>query len=318
MSTALKLRFPVHLLTYGLTDIKAACETIKPTLMMIDPHTMLQLAKTLPEGSPALKSLRDIRLPAMDMPAAARKIIQAALHPDCLISRPYGGTEMGTVAAALYDQRENYDPSGVGYTFPGIQVKLTDDDGSEVTEFDTPGEILVKTPAMFTSYYNNPAGTAKAFRDGWFVTGDIGYISSKTQQWCLVGRKDFVFKVSGKYVAPEELESLLVSHDDIVDAAIVPLQVQGRADPVIRAFVVPKSANALTEGDVLSFVESRLPQEKRLTGGVNFVDSIPRSALRKILRWKLHDMAKTSSEPRSADDDEPAVTGGAALVPEVR
>lgn len=296
ISTAMKLGFPVYLLRYSIPDIQNACEAIKPSLMMVDPFTMLQLVKMLPEGSTALQSLRDIRLPAMDFPANARKIVQSVLHPDCLMSRPYGLTEMGSVSAMLYNQREHHDPSGVGFTFPGIQVKLVDDCGSEVTEYDSPAEILVKTPAMFTDYYNNPTGTAGAFRDGWFVTGDIGYISSKTQQWYLIGRKKYVFKVSGKYVAPEEIESLLVSHKDITDAAIAPFQVEGHKDPVIKAFVILKSQGALAETDILSFVEPRLTPEKMITGGVYFVDSIPRNGTRKIIRWKLFDMIQKDTE----------------------
>jgi len=266
---------------------------------MIDPYTILQLVKMLPEGSTALQSLRDVRVPSMDFPANAREMVQGALHPDCLVSRPYGITEIGTVSAMLYNQREHHDPSSVGFTFPGIQVKLTDGDGSEVTEYDTLGEILVKTPAMFTGYYNNPTGTAKALRDGWFVTGDIGYISSTTQQWYLIGRKEFVFKVAGKYVAPEEIESLLVSHKDITDAAVAPFHVQGKTDPVIKAFVTLKSPDALTEADILSFVKPRLTSEKMITGGVYFVNSIPRTTERKIIRWNLHDMMQKVIEPQS-------------------
>lgn len=260
--------------------------------MVADPHTMLQLVKLLPDGSKALDSLRDIRIPAMDMPINARNIIQSALHPNCLMSRPYGATETGTVSGMLYNQRDLNDPNGVGFTFPGVQVRLVDENGSEVTDYDTPAEIEVKTLGLFSDYYGNPAATANAFRDGWFVTGDVGYISSTTKQWTIIGRKKYIFKVAGKYVAPEEIESLLVSHKNIVDAAITPFNDKSSIDLLIKAFVVLKAPNALTEADITSFVESRLAPEKKITGGVHFVTSIPRNGLHKIIRWKLYEMIR--------------------------
>jgi len=173
--------------------------------------------------------------------------------------------------------------------------RLLDEDGSEITEFEKPGEILVKTPAMFSEYYNNPSATADAFRDGWFVTGDLGYISSATQQWYLIGRKKYVFQVGHEYVAPEEIESLLVSHPDVADAAIASIRLDGEVDPKIRAFVVPNSSGALTEAELLAFTSGKLAHWKTITGGITFVDHVPRNGLRKIIRWKLNEMSQVMS-----------------------
>lgn len=307
ISTAIKLGFPVYLLTRSIPDILTACRNLKPSSMMIDPHTMLQLVKLSSEtdDTTALHSLRDVRLPAMDLPAGARVRVQAVLHPECMISRPYGLTEMGTVSAMLYHQREHHDPSGVGYTFPGVQIKLLEEDESEITAHDVPGEILIKSPAMFSGYYGQPELTAEMFRDGWFLTGDVGYISSKTQQWYLLGRKKYLFKVAGRYVSQEEIESVLVSHPDIADAAVGPLYSDkegndGKADPVVRAYVsLSSSSPLLVEDDVIAFVEARLPPEKGITGGVKFVDSILRTMGGKINRAKLHDLMVLEKETSS-------------------
>lgn len=294
LSTAVKLGFPVYLLRYSVPDIVAACGDVKPSLMMVDPHTMMQVIKSVPEGSSTLQSLRDVRLVGMAFPVNARQAAKHALHPECLMSRPYGLTETGSISAALYEQRKENDPDSVGFTYPGTLVKLVDEEGTEITTQDSPGEILVRSPALFSGYINNPTATQDAFRDDWFITGDIGYYASSNQQWYLIGRKTSLFKVSGTYVVPEDIESQLVAHADIADAAVTPMHVPGKADPVIRALVVPKTAGKLTEGDVLAYANSTLPSEKTITGGVQFISEIPRSGLRKALRWKIKALATTT------------------------
>lgn len=313
ISTAVKLGFPVYLLNRSVPDILESCRAIRPSLMMIDPYTMLQLVKLMSQTGDhtALHSLRDVRLPAMDLPPDAHKRVQAALHPDCMMSRPYCLTEMGTVSAMLHNQRERHDPNGVGYTFPGVHIKLVDEHGSEILTHDVPGEILIKTPAIFKGYYGQPELTAKMFRDGWFLTGDIGHISSRNLQWYLLGRKSCLFKISGSYVAPEEIESVLVSHPDIADAAVAPLYGNGEGskeiDPVVRAYVVPRRPSSLLAEDVIDFVKSRLSPERRITGGVRFVDSILRTLGSKINRAKLHELM---SQEREGQNIRGAGTGG--------
>ncbi len=119
----MRLGFPVYLLRYSLDAILETCDRLKPSLMLMDPDTALRLAKMLPTDSQKLHSLRDIRCPAMDFPLDARRKLETLLSRECLISRPYGLTEIGTVSAMLYDQRDQNDPNSVGFTFPGVQIK---------------------------------------------------------------------------------------------------------------------------------------------------------------------------------------------------
>jgi hypothetical protein len=94
-----------------------SCEKLKPLLIMMEPHTALQLVKLLPSNPQKFKSFTDTRCPAMDFPADAQKKSEMILHPEFMISRPYGLTEVGTVPAMLYHQRKQNDPSSVGFTF---------------------------------------------------------------------------------------------------------------------------------------------------------------------------------------------------------
>lgn len=197
-------------------------------------------------------------------------------------------TETGAITAVVASQRDRHDPDSVGFTWPGINVKLIEDDGTEIVDHDSAGELCISGPTMFQRYYNEPEATEEAIDSaGWYRTGDIGYISSKTQQWYLVGRKKEVFRVNYLQVPPAEVEAELASHPDILDAVIVPIYQTGVVDPKIKAFVVPRSVGIVDETQILAFMKGRLAEHKEITGGVEFIDKVPRNATGKVMRWKL-------------------------------
>jgi len=88
-------------------------------------------------------------------------------------------------------------------------------------------------------------------------------------------------------VSPVEIESLLVEHPDVVDAVVVPVWTGDTVGPKIKACVTPRLARAVTEDDVIAFMRGRLAEQKIITGGVEFIDSVPRNAAGKIVRWKI-------------------------------
>jgi acyl-coenzyme A synthetase/AMP-(fatty) acid ligase len=141
---------------------------------------------------------------------------------------------------------------------------------------------------MFLSYYKNLSATSEAFDiDGWYRTGDVGYISAKTQQWYLQGRKKANFYVAHREVSPAEIEALLISHPEVLDAVVVSVRASTNVDAKIKACVVPRVAGALTEDQILKFMDGKLEEHKSITGGVQFVESVPRNATGKIIRWKV-------------------------------
>lgn len=155
------------------------------------------------------------------------------------------------------------------------------------------GEICVRGPTITPGYFGNDKANADSFdADGWFKTGDIGYCDEATRKWYIVDRKKELIKVRGFQVAPPELEAVLLSHPQIIDAAVVGITLVRDDGEVPRAYVVrrpgPEGAK-LTEKDVKVFLESRLAKYKALTGGVKFVDSIARNASGKILKRLLRE-----------------------------
>jgi acyl-CoA synthetase (AMP-forming)/AMP-acid ligase II len=154
---------------------------------------------------------------------------------------------------------------------------------------------------VFSGYFENPAANAESFdKDGWFKTGDIGYCDRKTKKWYIVDRKKELIKVRGFQVAPPEIEAVLLSHPLIMDAGVIGVTFPN--EPEVehpRAYVVRQpvpESKSLTEEGVQQFAAKPLAKYKFLTGGVKFVDSIPKNPSGKILKRMLREDAKKDIE----------------------
>jgi 4-coumarate--CoA ligase len=153
-----------------------------------------------------------------------------------------------------------------------------------------PGEILCKGPVVTRGYHNNPQATHNAFLDGWFRTGDIGEF--RDGKVYIVDRKKDLIKFKALQVAPAELETVLLSHPLIADAAVI--GVPGNGTELPRAYVVADRTR-IDEAQIESFVKERVADYKRLRGGVVFVDAIPKNASGKILKKDLRALAEKSA-----------------------
>lgn len=176
-----------------------------------------------------------------------------------------------------------------------MAIRLIDDDGKDISAYDVRGEICVLGPTVTPGYFENPKANTESFdAEGWYKTGDIGYCDAKTKKWYIVDRKKELIKVSGFQVAPPELEAVLLSHPQIIDAAVIGIPVQGKEGEQPRAYVVRRSGkegDALTEQAIKEYSGSRLAKFKALTGGVKFLDAIPKNASGKILKRVLREEA---------------------------
>lgn len=110
-------------------------------------------------------------------------------------------------------------PRSCGYERTGMQVSVQDESGHELPAGST-GEICVMGPAVFAGYHRNPEANAKAFRDGWFRTGDIGHMDEGGYLY-LTGRASDMYISGGSNVYPREIEELILSHGAVTEAAVV-------------------------------------------------------------------------------------------------
>lgn len=169
-------------------------------------------------------------------------------------------------------------------------------------EADRTGEIAVRGPQVFEGYHDLPAKNEAVFdADGWFHTEDIARVDEDGHLW-IVDRADDMIIAGGENIYPAEVEDALYDHPDIAEAAVVaaPHEVKGEA-PV--AFVVPEDGTDLDEQAVREFALEHVPTYAH-PRRVWFVDELPRSATRKVQRYRLEERveAELGEEPLSSSD----------------
>jgi fatty-acyl-CoA synthase len=167
-----------------------------------------------------------------------------------------------------------------GFARTGMQISIQDDQGRELPAGET-GEICVCGPAVFAGYYDNPEANAKAFRDGWFRTGDLGHMDDEGFLY-ITGRASDMYISGGSNVYPREIEEKMLTHPAVAEVAIV-----GVPDPmwgeVGIAVCVPRPGAALDEEQLLSWLAPKVARYK-LPKRVFFWEELPRSGYGKITK----------------------------------
>jgi acyl-CoA synthetase (AMP-forming)/AMP-acid ligase II len=157
------------------------------------------------------------------------------------------------------------------------------------------GELYVKGPNVFGGYHNNAAATAECLSDGWFRTGDVGFLDAEGNL-TITDRVKELIKYKGFQVPPAELEGYLANHELVDDVAVVGVESQELGTEVPRAYVVRKGGlKAVQQGDdkvIIDWLSKKVANHKKLRGGIKFVDAVPKSVSGKILRRVLKDQAK--------------------------
>lgn len=147
------------------------------------------------------------------------------------------------------------------------------------------GVVLKHTCSVAAGYFNNPEATrATVDEDGWLHTGDIARVDGDGNFY-IVDRLKELIKYKGMQVAPAELESVLIAHPSVSDAAVIPIPDE-EAGEIPKAFVVTREPIAAE--DLMAFVATRVAPHKKVRR-VEFVEQIPKSPSGKILRRVLRD-----------------------------
>ena len=183
----------------------------------------------------------------------------------------------------------------VGVPFPGTDVKIVDVERGE-TEMKTgePGEICIKGPQVMAGYYKQSDETALAIRDGWLYTGDIGMMDEEGHLSVVDRKKDVI--VSGGYnIYPKEIDEVLFRHEKVLEACTIGVTDAYRGESV-KAYIVLREGVQMTGDEVICYCREHLAAYK-VPRAVAFIDSLPKSAVGKVLRRELRDReAKTKSE----------------------
>ncbi|KAI6096709.1 AMP binding protein [Pisolithus sp. B1] len=212
------------------------------------------------------------------------------------IIQGYGLTETSPTVFLLPNEYAYHHAGSVGVAIPNLEVRLAREDSGEVlTDIEGAGELWVRGPNVMKGYLNNPSATSAAITDdGWFKTGDIA-VCNADGFFTIVDRRKELIKYKGFQVPPAELESLLLQHPDVADAAVIGVPSE-EATELPRAYVVPartikKEQTAKFALGIQEWVARKVAPHKKLRGGIIVVEQIPKSASGKILRRELRDRA---------------------------
>jgi fatty-acyl-CoA synthase len=190
--------------------------------------------------------------------------------------------------AALHEEEDtpNARIGTCGFERLAMQVSIQDDNGRELKPFET-GEICVIGPAVFAGYYNNPEANAKAFRDGWFRTGDLGHVDEEGFVY-ITGRASDMYISGGTNIYPREIEEKILTHPAVGEVAVL-----GVPDPVwgevgVAVCVAREGARPVAEAEMAAFLAPKVPRYK-MPKRFFFWDALPKSGYGKIPKRLVRD-----------------------------
>jgi acyl-CoA synthetase (AMP-forming)/AMP-acid ligase II len=182
--------------------------------------------------------------------------------------------------------------NSIGKPLPDVEIRVRDDNNRFLPPGEV-GEIIIRTPRIMKGYAGREDDAALA--EGWRATGDLGWVDNDGYVF-FAGRKDDMIIRGGENIAPAEIETILMSHPAVDEAAVigVPSVEWGQT---VKAYVVLRSGQKVTAQDLQEFCRTRLASFKR-PEEIEFIDALPKNPLGKILRKELHAREQERSQAR--------------------
>ncbi|KAL7938354.1 hypothetical protein V8C35DRAFT_291780 [Trichoderma chlorosporum] len=295
---------------YNLHELLDAVQRFKIEQLFVVPPMLIQII-----GNPdktAEYNLESVRFVYCGAAPLGPEVVGALtkMFPKWHIGQGYGMTECSPTASSTNELDVLFGSSGS--LLQGKKAKLIDVQGKEVTEYDTPGELLIQSPSIALGYLNNEKANAETFvhhEDGrWLRTGDEVIVRKSAQgheHIIVVDRIKELIKTKGHQVAPAELEAHLLSHPYVFDCAIIPVP-DSYAGEVPKAYVAKSASDCANKSDeeieaaIHKHVKDHKAKHKWLAGGIEFIDAIPKSPSGKILRRLLRDKEKKERQAKEA------------------
>jgi fatty-acyl-CoA synthase len=257
-----------------------AIQRERPTLTVLVPATMQALINESGWEFTDVSSLRAVTTGSTIVPEALVEAFEARGTP---VLQVYGSTE--TCPIAIYTRIAG-DRSRAGSTgLPGLccEAAIIDEQRAELLP-DTPGEIVVRGPNVFSEYWKNEAATGEALNEGWYRTGDIGVRDSEGYFYVRDRKKNLIIS-GGENIYSAEIERVLLEHPDVLDCGVIG-RPDAKWDEVPVAFVVRRQNRFVEADELKTHVVSQLARFK-MPRDIVFVDDLPRTALGKVQHFKL-------------------------------
>lgn len=200
----------------------------------------------------------------------------------------YGMTEIPGVTITPYSGLQKVGSLGrlckhPDTTMTFAELRVMDDDGNEVPDGVT-GEFVVRTPTLMQGYYRDPEQTRASFRDGWFLTGDLGYRDADGFLWFVARKKDIIRK-RGENISGAELDRVIGNHPKVLTCAAIAVPAELGEDEIL-AVVLLRPGEQLAAKELIAWCAENLARIK-VPRYVTFVDSLPHTATHRVAKHKL-------------------------------
>lgn len=263
---------------FDMTSFLSAVERYKVTRAYLVPPIIIALLNDPAARTHDLSSLNHILSGGAPLDGDLGARCQEQLG--CTVGQGYGLTEMSPVTHVVPITGRLIKKGSVGPCLPNSECKLMDLTLGIELGPNEQGELWIRGPQMMKGYLNQPEATAQMITpDGWLRTGDIGY-ADEDGDFFIVDRLKELIKYKAYQVAPAELEALLLSHPDVLDVAVIPVD-DDEAGEIPKAWVVRRGD--VTAEELMAFVADQVASYKKIRR-LEFTDQIPKSATGKILR----------------------------------
>ncbi|KAL2851417.1 hypothetical protein BJX68DRAFT_254967 [Aspergillus pseudodeflectus] len=285
-----KLSIPVYIMRkFVFSDFLSTIQSYRITHLQVAPPILIMLDKRPETSRYDLRSVGNILCGAAPLSRDLQNRIQARFKGTNVV-QGWGMTEV--TCGAIHVPGGHYDESGsVGMLDPNCEARLLDEEGRPVNPGEA-GELYIRGPNICLGYWKNETATKDSFdANGWLKTGDVMRVEG--DRFWVVDRKKELIKVNALQVSPAELEAVLLGHEGVADVGVVGvLGADGQERP--RAYVQAREGvrGRLDEADVQDYMKERVAKHKLLTGGVVFVEEVPRLASGKLHRKVLKEWAK--------------------------
>lgn len=261
------------------------------TTMMGVPTTYLQLAQLRGFDEADLTSLRTVISGGAAMPVT---LLEQWHERGVDVIQGYGLTEASPNVFCLAFEDAFTHAGSVGKPYAYVDVGLFDSATGSFVQGVGNGEILLRGPNVFAGYWNNPVATAKVLEGGWLHTGDIAE-RDEAGYYRICGRSKEMFISGGENVYPAEVEQVIVTYEDVMEAAVVAVA-HPRWGETGVAFIVAKPGVLVDVEKLLIYCRDHLARFK-VPSEIRVVEELPRSHVGKLDKARLQTLATTGTRP---------------------
>ncbi|KAL5277622.1 hypothetical protein ACFFRR_002697 [Megaselia abdita] len=253
----------------------------KVTKIFLLPMNLAAINNCPDKETKSLKSLTAILSAGAKIPDETLTSFKKLLNPKCLFIHGYACTEKGGIATSVFGKVAG----SCGKLLPSAEVKIVDDNGNPLGPNED-GEIVTRNRIPWKGYYNDEEATKEVYdeKTDWYRTGDLGHFDDEGNLF-IVDRIKEIMKSKGFHISPTEIEVHITKLPQVSEVCVVGIPDVNTVN-LPAAMVIKAAGSEISEEEILKHVSENMHHFKHLTGGVYFVEQIPRTISGKLLRRK--------------------------------